>query len=783
MSYSTSKPKKAGTLNAYFKPAVRNNNNNNNNDNNNRSLSSSWRSISPLSNTQTQQQKSSATIDLTDNNSDDDDLIILDDIPKNAYRGSRANNSNSNSQQESFGSQGIQTQELSSTSKFRKEPSYNLDQRQKPFFSSYTFQTSHTTTSTFGVRGMSSSTTNDSYKNNSSNRVVPVERKVSQPSGMSLTDRLGSNVSHPIQGAGMVSSSSFGWKKTVDTSSSSSSSTTTTSGTKRGYSSITSSSSSSSAGWVSSTSTNKKKRELPATFITSASALGALNGKATKERTIGGFKSVTSSSSNKKSYGSNMSFYGNNNNTNNNNNRYSSNKRKNNNKSSYRPKLSAEQQKVFDIVVNERRSIFFTGSAGTGKSVLLRAIIDSLREKYPDGVAITAPTGIAACNINGSTIHSFAGIGLGQDPPMKLVQKVQSNKKASERWRRTRVLIIDEISMVDAELFDKIELIARTMKASQKPFGDIQLIVTGDFFQLPPVSRYGMARFAFESKCWSKVINKTIMLKQVFRQKDSEFVDILNEMRLGRLSEAAIQKFRSLSRTPQTYNMIEPTELYALRDQVDKSNTARLNGLPGDIRTFKAHDTGDKAKVEGCIAPEAVHLKKDAQVMLLKNMDQTLVNGSLGIVVGFVGDEKYNTLTDIRRCMPPSKFSGAQSSEIEPDLESMKSQQWPIVQFTDGREVLMESEQWSIELPGGEVVASRTQIPLMLAWAMSIHKSQGQTLESVRVDLGKVFEKGQAYVALSRATSLEGLQILNFDESKVMAHERVATFYQNLDTV
>ena len=187
--------------------------------------------------------------------------------------------------------------------------------------------------------------------------------------------------------------------------------------------------------------------------------------------------------------------------------------------------LSDEQRSVLNLVVEQQKSVFFTGSAGTGKSVLLRETIKVLRDKYrrePDRVAVTASTGLAACNVGGVTLHSFAGIGLGKEPVPELVKKIKRNQKAKNRWMRTKVLIIDEISMVDGDLFDKLEAIARAIRNNGRPFGGIQLVITGDFFQLPPVPDHGgrEAKFSFDASTWNTSIEHTIGLTQVFRQKD-----------------------------------------------------------------------------------------------------------------------------------------------------------------------------------------------------------------------------------------------------------------------
>ena len=186
--------------------------------------------------------------------------------------------------------------------------------------------------------------------------------------------------------------------------------------------------------------------------------------------------------------------------------------------------LSDEQKSVLNLVAQQGKSVFFTGSAGTGKSVLLRETIKILRDKFkrePDRVAVTASTGLAACNVGGVTLHSFAGIGLGKEPVPELVKKIKRNQKARNRWMRTKVLVIDEISMVDGDLFDKLEALSRAIRSNGRPFGGIQLVITGDFFQLPPVPDYGrVSKFSFDASTWNTSIEHTIGLTQVFRQKD-----------------------------------------------------------------------------------------------------------------------------------------------------------------------------------------------------------------------------------------------------------------------
>ncbi|SNX84453.1 related to PIF1 - DNA helicase involved in mitochondrial DNA repair and telomere length control [Melanopsichium pennsylvanicum] len=451
--------------------------------------------------------------------------------------------------------------------------------------------------------------------------------------------------------------------------------------------------------------------------------------------------------------------------------------------------LSQEQRKVLQMVVEESKSVFFTGSAGTGKSVLLREIIKELRRKHarrPDSVAVTASTGIAACNIGGVTVHSFSGIGLGKESTAELTSKIRKNRKAAARWARTQVLIIDEISMVDPALLDKLEEIARLIrKKPDKPFGGIQVVITGDFFQLPPVIPGSNVTFAFDAQCWNKVMQHKVNLTQVFRQKDESFVTMLNEMRFGKLSQKTIDAFKKLERVPTYDEDIVPTELFPRREDVDRANMDRLNALQTESQSYRAQDGGSlvgearERVLQNSIALPVLHVKKGAQVMLIKNLDETLVNGSVGKVIDFMDDSEYDKQTGALDAM--TELSKEDRDKINRPTSARK---WPLVRFhlANGqtRDYLTRPETWKTELPDGEIQASRMQVPLILAWAMSIHKSQGQTLPCCKINLNRVFERGQAYVALSRATSLEGLQVIGFRADKVMAHPRVIAWSQSL---
>ena len=284
------------------------------------------------------------------------------------------------------------------------------------------------------------------------------------------------------------------------------------------------------------------------------------------------------------------------------------------------------------------------------------------------------------------------------------------------------------------------------------------------------------------------------------------FAGMLNEMREGRLTQSSIKAFSNLNRGMSFQDSIEATELFPTRNEVDRANQQRLVNLQGVTEVFEARDGGaivDKSHrdklLTNCMAPESITLKKGAQVMLIKNVDESLVNGSLGRVIGFMSEATFDRYHQNEDDFCPSP-GGTVASSADDNLSTQQrnmvhsanstlitSRKFPVVRFmiTDGtsRDLLCQPETWKVELPNGEVQASRAQVPLILAWALSIHKAQGQTLERVKVDLGKVFEKGQAYVALSRATSMAGLQVLRFDAKKVVAHERVRTFYSNLSRV
>ncbi|CED83816.1 dna repair and recombination protein pif1 [Phaffia rhodozyma] len=312
--------------------------------------------------------------------------------------------------------------------------------------------------------------------------------------------------------------------------------------------------------------------------------------------------------------------------------------------------LSQEQRKILDLVM-EGTSVFFTGSAGTGKSYLLKAIIKQLRWARRE-VAVTASTGIAAIGIRGRTVHSWAGVGLGLEDAKTLGENMlhrdKNHRRALERWRSTDVLIIDEISMIDGRFFDKLEYVARFTRRNQEPFGGIQLVLVGDFFQLPPVPEDGLAVFAFNALTWDACVPKTIALKQVFRQKDDD------QMRKGQLDKQARRILFSLKRKIDYEDGIYSELRYPTKDKVEAANDERLDDLPGSPHIFLAEDILGKDDNHRLVTPERcdrllkdcraikkLTLKVGAVVMLIQNLTNgKLVNGSLGKVIDFQSIEK-----------------------------------------------------------------------------------------------------------------------------------------------
>ena len=415
------------------------------------------------------------------------------------------------------------------------------------------------------------------------------------------------------------------------------------------------------------------------------------------------------------------------------------------------PKLSDEQQAVLDAA-ELKHNILITGSAGVGKSELYR----QLCAKAGGDIASTASTGVAAVNIQGVTINSWAGLGMGDEPAEKIVEAVQKRRAVVDRIRSCNRLAIDEISMVNGHLFDKLDHVLRTIRKNPRPFGGIQIIAIGDFLQLPPVSRGGgRAFFAFQSEAWKAAGFKVGMLRKVWRQSDVAFSAALNDFRTANLTLAAMEVMRGRYQAPDVDPKFEAIDLHTTNVDVNALNLERLAKIDSPAVTYTAEEWGDewdlKALDKNCLAPRELELKVGAQVMLLKNLEveSGLANGTIGKVVDL-----------------PTK--------------GKKWQHGPTVEFRNGQTRLLDRATWSVKI-GRETVAERIQIPLRLAYAITVHKAQGMSLDKIRVHLGGIFEDGQAYVALSRARTLDGLFIQSTKRGCVTANRDAVRFYEEAE--
>lgn len=410
------------------------------------------------------------------------------------------------------------------------------------------------------------------------------------------------------------------------------------------------------------------------------------------------------------------------------------------------------QKEALDIL-KLGHNVFLTGPAGSGKTFVLNEYIKFLRENFVD-VGITASTGIAATHMGGTTIHSWTGMGI-KDALTKIdLEELQTRKYLKDRFARTQVLVIDEVSMLHHFRLDLIDKICRHMKNSDSPFGGMQVILCGDFFQLPPIARFGepVAQFAYESAAWEGAKFKVCYLEEQHRQTDSAFLKVLNEIRKNRLSDEGMNHLmsRHTKNRKAEPEQIEPTLLYTHNIDVDNINQKELEKLHGQQREYEMESKGRSPLVDllkkSCLAPEVLKLKVGAKVMFVKNnFEEGYVNGTLGKVVGF-------------------------------DYEG------PIVQIKGGKNIHVKPANWMIE-EEGKPKATIGQYPLRLAWAITVHKSQGMSLDAIEVDLSKSFERGMGYVALSRVRSLAGLHLIGLNEIAVQVRSEVLEFDEELKKI
>lgn len=391
-------------------------------------------------------------------------------------------------------------------------------------------------------------------------------------------------------------------------------------------------------------------------------------------------------------------------------------------------------------ILKTGRSTFITGAAGSGKTYLLNQYLSYLTERGAD-VGITASTGIAATHLGGVTIHAWSGLGIRDRLTERDLEDLEQREHVWRRIARTQVLVIDEVSMLHHFRLDLFDRILRHLRRSSVPFGGVQLILCGDFFQLPPVTRGDAppTRLAYHASSWQELQPTVCYLEEQHRQVDADYLGVLSDLRSGAVS--ALSRERLVSRygvAPE--GPVAPTKLYCHNANVDAENERELAKLPGNPVSYRRSSRGSAALVEGlqkgCLAPETLYLKPGARVMFVKNsFEEGYANGTLGVV---------------ERC----------------DAKGVR------VRTARGSRIEVEPTSWRVE-DDGRVKAEITQYPLRLAWAITVHKSQGMSLDAAEVDLSRSFEDGMGYVALSRVRSLAGLHLLGLNEAALQVSAEV----------
>ncbi len=446
-------------------------------------------------------------------------------------------------------------------------------------------------------------------------------------------------------------------------------------------------------------------------------------------------------------------------------------------------------------ILQTGQNVFLTGSAGSGKTYTLNQYIHYLRARRVP-VAVTASTGIAATHMNGTTIHSWSGIGIKDEMTERDLIAIARKPFLADKLKDTAVLIIDEISMLHAKQLNLVNEVLKHVRKNDTAFGGIQVVVAGDFFQLPPVGSKGETnreKFAFMSQAWLDAKFHICYLSEQHRQVSEaangglDLDDILNQIRRQEVT------FDAIAALEATYDQnvdIKRTRLYTHNLNVNKINDKELAELSGEMMRFEATSIGDSKLVETLKktvrTQDELILKIGAKVMFIKNNTELAVsNGTMGELIGFAAvkmDESKranDAKNDAKKDMADSEASVVDSEDIadidtenkrkqeeKPKTDNKKpvTQKMPVVRLNSGREVIAEPEEWIIEDEAGDVLASYEQVPLCLAWAITIHKSQGMTLDAAEIDLSRTFELGQGYVALSRLKSLAGLQLLGMND-------------------
>ena len=385
-------------------------------------------------------------------------------------------------------------------------------------------------------------------------------------------------------------------------------------------------------------------------------------------------------------------------------------------------------------------NVFLTGEPGSGKTHTINAFITWLRASGIEP-SVSAATGIAATHVSGMTLHSWSGIGIADNLSEADVDRIASKEHVARRINKAKVLIIEEISMLSASTFEAADAVCREVRRDSRPFGGLTVILVGDFFQLPPVSKGRQAAFAFESRTWRELNPITCYLTEQYRQDDEAFLNVLSAIRSGDVEELHYESLASRELTGEALPEDAP-KLFSHNADVDRLNADALTALSGNARKFLMTTSGRENLVEGlkrgCLSPEVLELKEGARVMFTKNSPQgKFVNGTLGTVTTF------------------EKGSGL-----------------PVVETNAGLRVTAEPMEWQVE-ENGKVRASVAQVPLRLAYAMTVHKSQGMSMDAAVIDLSRAFEYGQGYVALSRVRRLSGLHLLGMNARALEVHPQI----------
>jgi ATP-dependent DNA helicase PIF1 len=443
--------------------------------------------------------------------------------------------------------------------------------------------------------------------------------------------------------------------------------------------------------------------------------------------------------------------------------------------SNHQRRFTDKQQLAMNIM-NSGSNIFITGAGGVGKSYIINAFISDNSGRLKIGV--TSMTGVSAILVKGHTLHSFLGIKLGDGTVNDLYDMIMKKSFIRSRWVNTNVLIIDEISMMTPILFDKLEHLARLIRKNNRPFGGIQLILSGDFLQLPPVNIGQDRKMCFDAVSWRACVTNTVYLTEIMRQSELVFQNFLNDVRIGNISNNVIETLAEIMDIGKLKNDlgIKPTHLYPHRVNAALYNSRKLKKLlDAGTRSHKyvsrvhpanssvssvAIDMMLKARYNGemeittCIG---------AQVMLLINMDVPggLANGSRGVIVDYV--------------------SGL-SAGIGDEGPTVLNANLPVVQFLNGRRIMIPEVVLDFKGENKKLMFSIKYMPLKIAYALTIHSCQGSTLDYAVMDLSESFEYGQVYVALSRVKNIGGLCITGYDALKIKALPHAVEFYNNLIT-